>query len=312
VSDDFFRDPKLYRLIKKMFRRTRFTAEAGIEDAVQDVLEALVRWSRSHDIASTEAQTAGASTIAKNLAITWGRDQHVDRKHNAGSTDEADESSRPEDPSALELPDVRKLLAEIDLYVKESGMSEKSAALLFAVADETSLAEHAEATQQSPAAVRKTHERIQKKLVEHVRARGLADVGLRKLLSRAGGAAALAVLLFLVYSGRLPLPESDWLTWGHKLPQKPSPLVPEPRVPPGPSAVPEEAFARTQEQRDAAARKVGEAEAAYKAREWRKCLLDLEAAKKLDVTVGTSPALEKDCQDRYNNDSNVKSPPTPQ
>jgi len=314
VTDDFFRDPKLARIIRALLRSKGIPAHE-LEDMAQDVLEALVVWMRKEGVETADGVHAGARAVATNLTRQYWKKKGTDRKHNAGSTDQADESGRPVNPSAIELLDVSKVLGEIRQLVANGALSEKSAAVLTALAEETTLAEHAEETNQSPEAVRKTAERAHRKVVAHLHQRGLADVGLRRLLGGAAAAVAVAVVLFLLFTDRLRGLGNDPVA--HHDPDHPqaAPDAGHGAAPP-PSARPPEVLVKTEAQRRAEALTL-DAEDALKKRDWQRCVDDLRAAAYTDAgDEARLSGLASACDEGSARDLNAKAPrpkpaPTP-
>ncbi len=279
--------------------RSRGIAQ-DLEDLVHDVFVALIEWSARKRVESVTALRAGARDIANKIGKSYKKKQARRAKRNVGPTGDADDHSKLPNHAAIELMDVRKVLAEITHLLETEALTPKAGAVLLALADETTLAEYAAETEQSYEALRKAHARAQAKLIAHLQSRGIFEVGIDKL--RAAGplvAVAIAIFLILLLTGRL----RGFLNE----PVAHDPVrVPAPDVPP---QEPMESFtARTQENREKAAAELLRAELAYRREEWRVCLQHVEAAKELDPSTGDSPELRSECATQEANTANSKAP----
>jgi DNA-directed RNA polymerase specialized sigma24 family protein len=297
MKDDLYRDPLLRRLIEAVMR-IKNVPSRDVEDAVQDVYEALFKWSQKKGAQTPADLRTGARNIAKKIGKKYWRKRNAGEGHNVGMTPDADEHGKLENPSEIELIDVSKVLTTINEAVAANAISDVEAAVLTALAEETTLAEHAEETQRSPEAVRKTAERARKKIIEFLHARGVSDVGIPRLAA----GVAIAILLLMVLTGRIRAFRDDPVAR-----DKPTPDAGETLVSP-PRETPEQVLARAQEQRDKAAAELVRAELAYKRMNWQDCIQRVEDAKKLDPTVGDSPALLHECAREQEDSANAKSP----
>jgi DNA-directed RNA polymerase specialized sigma24 family protein len=309
--DDFLNDAQLHRVIRAILRSKGIPAGERA-DMTQEVLTELVAWCQRKGIENPAEIKAGARVIATNIGRKWWRDELRDRRHNVGLTGDADEHGPAHAASAVAKLDAQKIVAEIRSMVDHGTLSQRAAEVLLAIADETTLAEHAAETDQSAVAVRQAHSRAMAKLLRHLGQRGLGDIGLPKLLSAATIAASIAMILFLVVTGRLHIAGFEPVArHPHQEPKVvPSAGVDEQPAPPW-SEIPEDVMVRTRENRELAARAVIEAEVAYKRMEWRVCLQDLAEARKLDKTVGDVPALQAECTLQEERAANSKGGPPP-
>jgi hypothetical protein len=304
AKDDFYKDKNLSDLLARVLRR-KGVAEADVLDARQDVLVALLIWSRKNAVESEAELTAGARVIALNVSKKYHRRRAVRRKRDAGVTGEADAHAPLEGLSAVDPVDAAKALDAIGLMIAEGKLSPKAAAVLTAFADNQTLAEFAEESQQDYAAVRQMHARATAKVVLWLLDHGLADVGVGKLYVAANSlqmaaAGAVAIVLFFV-SG----------VGGGLLP--PQPIAHHPVVPveadagtAAPVKSPEEVLAETQAKREQARAAIQRAAIAYKRHEWRKCLQEMSGARALDPDAGNDEALRNACAVEEDRESNSK------
>ncbi len=306
MVDEFFKDVNVAKALRGILRR-RGVADHDLEDCVQDVYEAVVVWSRKVGLESAEELGKAAGVIAKRIGTSYWRAVAADGRRNVGLIGDPDAKGGLENPSALELVDVKKVLAEINRMLAEGNLSEKGAAVFRALAMGDTLAEHAEETGQSDAAVRKTAQRSKEQVVTRLEERGLADVGLRRLLTArvVSIAAAVAVVLLLVYGaflrgfGHEPVAHHDPLPQG---------------VPDGDAGVAlprpdQKVLALTREDREKAAGLLLQAEIAYKRGEWRKCIQRVRDARALDPSVDSAAQLENECFHQEEREGNAKAPP---
>jgi DNA-directed RNA polymerase specialized sigma24 family protein len=298
MIDELYRDPMTHRMLHAVLR-SRGVAQ-DLEDVVQDVFVALIEWSARKRVESLAALRAGARDIADKVGKSYKKKQRRRAKRDVGPTGDADDHSRLPNPSAIELVDVGKILAEISNLLDTEALTPKAGAVLLALADETTLSEYAEETQQSYAALRQAHSRAQAKLIAHLQSRNIFEVGLEKL--HAAGplvAVAVAVFLILLHTGRLRSFRNDPVA--HDLVKAPVPEV-------APVEPLESFMARTQERREKAAAALIAAEVAYKRMQWRVCIQQVQAARKLDPDSGDRE-LETECALQEERMGNSKAPP---
>jgi hypothetical protein len=300
LIDDFFKDPDVARVLRSILR-AKGVANQDLDDCVHDVYEAVLNWSRQTGTVDREALGKYAGGAAKNLGTNYWRTVATRGKHNVGATDAADEHSKAESPRAVELPDLNKVIDEIERMRALGKLTEKGAAVLRAIAEEKTLEEHANETGQSPEAVRQTARRSKDAVVEHLKERGLVDVWVGRLTSARGIAAiAVAVVLgLLILSGRLaglfnqPFAHRD--SPGTAADAGAEPL----------RETDEQALARIQERRDKVDALLRRADVEYRRMEWRSCIQALDEATTLDPSLDVSLS-RNECLAREKQDSNSK------
>jgi len=292
----FLADPRLRELIASILRRK--VPSSHLDDAVQDVLEALILWCRSTGVEDEKAISAGATAIIKNITKKWWRNELRRGKSNAGPTDTADDHAREARPDAADPIDVTRALMQ--LHLVGGPANDRVFALIVLLAEEATAEEMAKQLGGSDVAARKSGQRIREKIATQLRRRGLHDIGLPKLLAAAG----MLMLLFLVLprGNRLVIQDTvaHWVR-----PPKPFDYTRKdwsaPRVP----GADEQEMAKLSEDQQAGYRELIKAEAALKNEDWGACASHAAAAVRNDQA---GPGLVQACQDGAARSMDAKGP----